>query len=192
MVEVDRLGRTVDELLVLSRAGERRLTGSSLELDELASSAAERWDGHAADADIELVCRREDPGNRAWAARADIERALDCLVENALRYSARGSSVELVTAAGRIEVRDRGPGVADDEREAVFERFHRGRAGMAGPAGSGLGLSIARELARGWGGEVTLENRQGGGAVATLWLAPQEPEQPSALPALNPAGTSLG
>ncbi len=96
-----------------------------------------------------------------WAARADAERALDALIENALAYSPVGSTVEVVSAPGRIEVRDRGPGLADDEREAVFERFHRGRAGQAGPPGSGLGLAIARELARGWSGEVTLEERDG-------------------------------
>ena len=90
-----------------------------------------------------------------WVARADAERALDVLIENALAYSPIGSTVELVSAPGRIEVRDRGLGLADEEREAVFERFHRGRAGLAGPPGSGLGLAIARELTRGWGGEVT-------------------------------------
>ena len=50
----------------------------------------------------------------------------------------------------------------------MFERFHRGRAGRAGPPGTGLGLPIARELMRRWGGDVTLANREGGGAVATI------------------------
>ena len=49
----------------------------------------------------------------------------------------------------------------------MFERFHRGRAGRAGPPGTGLGLPIARELMRRWGGDVTLANREGGGAAAT-------------------------
>ena len=72
-------------------------------------------------------------------------------------------------------MRDRGPGIGGDEGEAIFERFHRGSAGRRGPAGSGLGLAIARELAREWGGEVTLENRDGGGAVATLALPSEKP-----------------
>ena len=73
-------------------------------------------------------------------------------------------------------MRDRGPGLGADEREPIFERFHRGSAGRrrAGRAAAS-GLSIARELARDWGGEVTLENRDGGGAVATLTLPSTEP-----------------
>jgi two-component system sensor histidine kinase TctE len=69
-----------------------------------------------------------------------------------------------------ISVLDAGPGLAEDEFDLVFERFHRGRAGRAGGTGTGLGLAIARELAREWGGEVTLDNRLEGGAVATLRL----------------------
>ncbi len=109
-----------------------------------------------------------------WCAAADADRALDVLLENALHYSPRGARVTIAAVAGRIDVLDRGPGLADDEADAVFERFHRGSAGRAGPSGSGLGLAIARELAREWGGDVTLRNREGGGAVATLTL-PQEP-----------------
>ena len=111
-------------------------------------------------------------------------------MENALNYSPMESTVELVSAPGRIEVRDRGPGLADDEREAVFERFRRGRAGVAQPQGSGLGLAIARELARAWSGEVTVENREGGGAVAILSL-PIPADEQATLPALNPEPSSL-
>jgi signal transduction histidine kinase len=76
--------------------------------------------------------------------------------------------VTVATRPGRIEVRDRGPGVPADERETVFERFRRGSAGMAGSAGHGLGLAIARELAREWGCEVTIQGREGGGTSAIL------------------------
>ena len=76
---------------------------------------------------------------------------------------------------------DRGAGLAPDELSAVFERFHRGRAGRAGPAGTGLGLPIARELARRWGGEVTLSNRSDGlGAVAVVTVPALEPRPTAA------------
>ena len=91
---------------------------------------------------------------------------LDALIENALRYG--GGDITVVARPGGIEVLDRGPGLAGEELEAVFERFHRGRAGRAGPSGTGLGLAIARELARRWGGDVELANRPEGGAAARI------------------------
>ena len=81
----------------------------------------------------------------------------------------------LAAGPGQIEVRDRGPGLAPGEEEAVFERFHRGSAGRRGPAGTGLGLPIARELIRRWGGEVILTNDPAGGAVARVTLPPGAP-----------------
>ena len=119
-----------------------------------------------------------------WAARADLERALDGLIENALRYSPAGQTVVVAAGPRRIEVRDRGPGVSVDERELVFERFRRGSAGIASSPGSGLGLPIARELAREWGGDVSLERRDGGGTVAIIDL-------PDDATSHDPGGRSL-
>ena len=167
--EVDRLAQIVEELLVLSRAGERELPGESLDLRAAIERALMRWRAAAAEREIGLESG-ELLGGAVWCAAADADRALDVLVENALCYAPHGSRVTLASAPGRIEVRDRGPGLAAEDGESIFERFHRGSAGRAGPAGSGLGLAIARELAREWGGEVTLRNRKGGGAVATLTL----------------------
>jgi signal transduction histidine kinase len=170
LVEVDRLARTVDELLVLSRGGERQLIGCALDLSEVAESAVERWRSLASVHRMRL--RHRDAGARSavWAARADVERALDVLVENAVKYAPPGSPITVVSAPGRVEVRDRGPGIRADEREAVFNRFRRGQAGLIGPPGSGLGLAIARELMRGWGGDVTIEDRPGGGCTAVVSL----------------------
>ncbi|HET9676854.1 MAG TPA: sensor histidine kinase, partial [Solirubrobacterales bacterium] len=89
-------------------------------------------------------------------------------------YSPAGTTVKLEAAPGRIAVLDEGPGLAPGEEEAVFERFSRGSAGQQGPKGTGLGLPIARELTRQWGGEVRLRNRDGGGLIATIELAPAE------------------
>ena len=180
--EVDRLSGTVDELLVLSGAGERQLSPGAVDLSALAASAVARWRGQAGDSGISLE-HQSEPGERsAWAAGPDLERALDALVENALRYAPSGSTVIVVSGPGRLEVRDRGPGIAEEERELVFERFHRGRAGRAGPSGSGLGLPIARELMRAWGGDATVAPRSGGGTIAALNIpgaspaAAREPE----------------
>jgi two-component system, OmpR family, sensor kinase len=168
--EVDRLSHTVDELLLLSREGERPLAGAAVALGDLVTDALRRWRPEASERAIGLAHRRLSEPGTVWAARADLERALDALLENAVRYSPPGSTVTIVSAPGRIEVRDRGPGLRTDERELVFERFRRGSAGMSGPPGHGLGLPIARELAREWGGEVSIEARDDGGATAILEL----------------------
>lgn len=167
--EVDRLALIVDELLVLSRAEDRELKGESIALDDVVSDAVERWRGAAEARRIELL-PAPGAGGTAWCARADLDRALDALIENAIGYSPPGGEVTLAAGDGRIEVRDRGPGLATGERELVFERFHRGSAGIAGPAGSGLGLAIARTLARAWHGEARIDDRAGGGAVASIEL----------------------
>lgn len=191
--EVDQLARTVHQLLALSGGGERQAPTQPLDLDDLAASAVRRWEPIAKARGIALSHCRGDVLRTAWAGWPEAERALDCLLENAVTYSPPGTRIELISGPGRIEVRDRGPGLADDEQDAVFERFHRGRAARSGPSGSGLGLAIARELARAWNGEVTIENRDGGGAVASLLLPThaQGQSQRSGLPALNPTPTTF-
>lgn len=179
IAEVDRLAGIVEELLLLSRAGERELPGELVMLDEIAADAVDRWRGSAAGRPISLLLSQRS-GTAAWCAQADADRALDALIENALRYSPSGSEVEVAALADRIEVRDRGAGIAAGEEETVFERFHRGSASREVP-GSGLGLPIARELARVWGGDVTLSPRPGGGAIATLSL-PQGDAAPAGEP----------
>ncbi len=166
--EIDRLAETVDELLVLSKAGERDLPGEAADIDRAAARAAERWGVTAADAGHRLEVDSGANGLAVWCAPSDLDRALDALVENAIRYAAPDTTITIVARPGRIEVLDHGPGLAADEEETVFERFHRGRAGRQGPSGTGLGLPIARELARRWGGDATIANRDGGGARATL------------------------
>jgi signal transduction histidine kinase len=195
VAEVDRLAATVEELLVLSRAGEHRAEGAWIDLGDLVTATVERWQARARERTMALERRVDAAAGSVWAARGDLERALDVLVENALGYAPPGSVIVVSAEPGAIRVRDQGPGIAEDELELVFERFHRGRAGRGGPPGSGLGLSIARELARAWGGDVALGNARGGGALATLSLPSASPESdPPAgetLTSLNPTGTSV-
>jgi signal transduction histidine kinase len=168
MREIDRLSQIVDELLILSRAGERELPGERLDLVTATRKAAERWRGTAAEQRISLETSAPDGPADGWCAGPDLERSIDSLVENALLYAPSGSEVTILAAPGRVEVLDRGPGLAPGEEEAVFERFSRGQAGQQGPSGTGLGLPIARELTRQWGGDVTLSNRHDGGLRAVI------------------------
>ena len=161
--ELDRLSAMVSELLVLSQAGEVDAPPEPVDLEDAARRAEARWDG----AEGGRVRSTGNPGE-GLVPRADLDRALDALIENAIHYG--NGEVEVRTRPGAIEVLDRGPGLSDEDLGAVFERFHRGAAGRAGPNGTGLGLPIARELARRWGGEVTLANRDRGGARATVTI----------------------
>jgi two-component system OmpR family sensor kinase len=91
------------------------------------------------------------------------------LVDNALRYTPAGGSV-LVRVwpdgdQARIEVSDTGPGIAEEERERVFDRFYRGRNAPAG--GSGLGLAIVRQVATLHGGSIVLDESPSGGLLVS-------------------------
>jgi signal transduction histidine kinase len=167
--EVDRLSAMVSELLLLSQAGEVDAPAEEIDLGAATREAAARFTQRTSSAgtgDGRVKALQGAPTPPVHAAPADVERTLDTLIENALNYG--NGEVTLVARPGAIDVLDEGPGIDPDELEAVFERFHRGKAGRAGPPGTGLGLPIARELMRRWGGDVTLANREGGGTAATV------------------------
>ncbi len=173
MREIDRLSDMVDELLILSRAGERELPGEPLDLGEAVERAAERWQSTADEREIDFLTRSDGQPGRPLCTRVDLDRTIDALVENAVSYSGAGSTVTITAGPDRIVVLDDGPGLEPGEVEMVFERFKRGSAGRRAPGGTGLGLAIARELAREWGGDVRLENRARGGTRATIILDPE-------------------
>jgi two-component system, OmpR family, sensor kinase len=169
--EVDRLSAMVEELLVLSRAGEAGAAteAETLDLGAAVEAAGRRWEGPAREGGVDLSVRHANGALPVRCSRAALERAVDALVENAIRYSPAGAEVEIVAGEAGLEVLDRGPGLQPGEEEAVLRRFHRGSAGRRGPAGTGLGLAIAGELAGTWGGELRIANRDDGrGARAVL------------------------
>jgi signal transduction histidine kinase len=100
-----------------------------------------------------------------------IETALRNLVDNALKYAPAGTAVAVgVDATVRVTVEDRGPGVRDEHKELVFNRFWR--ADRQRLEGAGIGLALVRRIAQLHGGDVHVEDRPGGGARFVLTLAP--------------------
>jgi two-component system sensor histidine kinase KdpD len=103
-----------------------------------------------------------------------MQQVLVNLLENALRYTSERSPLEIEASREAnlvaIEVRDRGPGIRDDEAERLFERFYRGSASTTRDGGVGLGLTVCRAIVDAHGGTITLRNRDGGGAVARVTL----------------------
>jgi signal transduction histidine kinase len=100
-----------------------------------------------------------------------IFRAISNLVDNAIKYTAPGSTVELeVRPNGSVLVSDRGPGISEEEHELIFRRFWRADRNLA--TGSGLGLAIVSRIAEIHYGAITVANRPEGGAVFTLFIPP--------------------
>ncbi|MEU8890631.1 HAMP domain-containing sensor histidine kinase [Streptomyces sp. NPDC048442] len=102
---------------------------------------------------------------------ARLTRLLTNLLDNAAKFSPAGApvEVELTAPGGHLEltVRDHGPGISTDDLPYVFDRFYRAEAARALP-GSGLGLAMARQIARAHGAELTAEQAAGGGALFRL------------------------
>lgn len=98
-----------------------------------------------------------------------LERAVGNLVENALKFDVGDGPIEVTCEGGRVEVADRGPGIAPQDRDHVFDRFYRSDAARSSP-GSGLGLSIVADVVARHGGRVFAADRAGGGAVVGFVL----------------------
>ena len=118
----------------------------------------------------------------------DLHRLALNLIENAFLHTATGTPVVAsVRREGEsvvLEVADRGPGVAPDRRERVFERFARSDEGRTAVGGSGLGLAIVRSVAEAHGGTVVLREAEGGGASFVVTL-PARPAHPSGTPGVQ-------
>lgn len=117
---------------------------------------------------------------RPWYVRAEpaaLERALVNVLDNAVKFSPPGGTVEVALVDGEVTVRDHGPGIAPDELPHVFERFWRSPSARALP-GSGLGLSIVARTVQQAGGEIEL-GAAGGGTRASIRL-PGAPTPPPA------------
>ena len=171
--ETQRLARLVNNVLDFSKLEQGKKLYARAPLDLRAELAA-LLDTHAprvAEAGLRLErALPEEPLNVTTDRDAFAQIVLN-LVENACKYATAGGEVVVVlTALGgggaELRVLDRGPGVPAAHAEKIFEQFHRVDAALtAEQGGAGLGLSIARQLARGLGGDLRHEPRDGGGAV---------------------------
>ncbi|WP_030246895.1 sensor histidine kinase, partial [Streptomyces sp. NRRL S-350] len=160
---VDRMGRLVTGLLARARveAGTQEIESTRLRLDQLVEQTVEELpDRTGVTVSSKAVIVDGDPELLGQAVRN--------LVENALRHGG-GTPVEVSVTAGRVAVRDHGPGVPAEDRERIFER----RVTGAASGGTGTGLAIVRWVAELHGGSARLSQAPGGGALAEL-LLPQD------------------
>ena len=171
-----RVNRIIEDLLDLSRIeAEEHPPREPLLASLVMAEAVERVRSAAEQRDVKLLVDEPEPHVTVMGDRRQLVAALNSLLENAVKYSDEGSTVEVFGQAsgGWVElvVRDQGIGIPSRDLERIFERFYRvdhGRSRQTG--GTGLGLSIVRHVANNHQGLVHVESREGEGSTFTLRL----------------------
>ncbi len=182
--DCDRLLDLINTMLLISRteAGIDRPACEPLDLAAMVREACELFLPLAEDAGLTLTCEtRGAPG--VAGDRSMLQRLVANLMDNALKYTPAGGRVNLAVdglpdGRVRLTVADTGGGIPLEDREKIFERFYRGDRSR-GRGGFGLGLSLARTVARAHGGDITVDGAPGGGSRFTVVLPAA---QGSALP----------
>jgi len=165
--ELESMTTLVGELVELARGEEADVPPSEFRLDEVVQAAVDRAARRAADVSF----RTQLEPSVVRGAPERVERAVANLLDNARKWSPSGETVDVSVRDGLVEVRDRGPGIAADDRPLVFNRFYRARAARGMP-GAGLGLAIVKQIADAHGGSVTIDDAPGCGAILRLRLPP--------------------
>jgi signal transduction histidine kinase len=177
---LDRLEKVASSLLVLARAESGSVAGERHDLRAIASRAVESTRPLAQSASVPLSIALPDVELPVVGSGALLERVIANLVENSVRHGGSPAGVEIqiraVEPGAEVHVLDRGPGFPDDFLPRAFERFARGDASRTrATGGAGLGLAIARAIARAHGGEVAAARREGGGAEVVVTLPVARP-----------------
>jgi two-component system sensor histidine kinase KdpD len=172
VAEGERLSRLVENLIDMSRleAGKAEPHREAADLAEVLDAARAAIGRPEV---VELAVDRELPLVDADAAQ--LERAFANLLENAVRHGGgRPVLVKSVLRPGKIALRvvDQGPGIAENERERIFEPFQHGEAGSSG--GAGLGLAIARGFIEANGGEIEVDSVVGQGSSFVVTIPHRE------------------
>lgn len=176
--ESQRLNQLVTNLLDVARLERGAIEAKKRPepLEEVVGAALERMRGRLGARRVLTRIPAEIPMIPMDAVL--VEQVFVNLLENAIRYTPEGSPLEIEAESGDesafVELRDSGPGVSEDERERLFERFYRG-ARTPGDGGVGLGLTICRAILDAHGGTIGIANRDRGGAVVRLSLPLSSP-----------------
>ncbi|NOZ58494.1 MAG: PAS domain-containing protein [Euryarchaeota archaeon] len=171
--DLKRLKRNVERLVGMIENAARYARLQSIEslefrqmdLTEVLRSVVSTLEESAREKEIEIEVRVREP--RPAMVNPNIESVFYNLISNAIKFSPSGRRVEVdILDEGRhylITVKDRGPGIPDEEKERIFERFKRVEKGAV--KGTGLGLAIVKRIAELHGGKVWVEDNPGGGSI---------------------------
>jgi two-component system, OmpR family, sensor histidine kinase MprB len=175
LTQMDELTSLVGDLSELARGEQPRLTTEPIRLDLVVLEAVGVATTHGRRRGVVFEAIVAPTWVSGSSAR--IERAVDNLLDNALKWSPDGGVVEVTCSDGVVVVRDHGPGVDASDVDFIFDRFYRAPSARAQP-GSGLGLAIVAQVARDEGGSVNVYQAEGGGALFRFSLptVPVPPE----------------
>ncbi len=171
--QVGRIQQMVEDLLEAAKAGMPNwsLAPTELRLGEILLEVVEmfRVSSHRT---IDLI---EESGSGSFEGdRNRMIQVITNLISNALKYSPPTTKVEVVHGVANdqvyFEVRDFGPGISKNQREVIFKPFTRLHSGLEVTEGTGLGLTIAREIIEAHHGNITVKEREGGGSIFRVTL----------------------
>lgn len=165
--DIEQMNGMISQALAYVRGETVREARAPLDLAALAASVVDDLAEIGADVRVEATGPVTVLGESL-----NLRRALANLIENAVKFAGAAEvAVAYVDGLAVVTVADTGPGLPPDELETVFEPFQRGeKSRNRNTGGAGLGLAVARGVARAHGGDVVLSNREGGGLVARLTL----------------------
>jgi heavy metal sensor kinase len=173
--ECDRLLEMINTMLMISRteAGVEKPARKRIDLASLVRNVCELFETMVEDKGLSLTCSIPERVDIDGDTRM-VQRLLANLLDNAVKYTASGGSVAVSVLGGQernvaISVRDTGIGISSGELPRIFERFYRCDESRS-EAGTGLGLSLARAIARAHGGDIVVTSRPGEGSVFTVIL----------------------
>ena len=176
--ESERLARVIDDILLASHLDSGRLKFASAPVDvrALVADVVESMQMHLQNG---VTLQLDAPTTALPTVSVDaikLNRVLQNLVENAIKYSPEGGPVVVRVEAGddgrvRFQVIDAGLGIPRADQERIFEKFYRADPLLArGVGGTGLGLYICRELVQRMGGAIEVESEPGKGSTFTMEL----------------------
>jgi signal transduction histidine kinase len=173
--EVVRMSRLVNGLLVLARAEAKVTAAEPLPLREIVAERLSVWRPAADERGVHIALRGSVVDGRplVLASPGHLEQVLDNVLSNALEVSPDGATITVRSESRGDEVEltvaDEGPGMSDADKSRAFDRFWRGQ-GLTGRSGSGLGLSVVRQLVTDDGGTVALWDAPGRGLSVVISL----------------------
>ena len=173
--EAQRVARTIDDLMVLSYVEGEAPLDEPVDVGAVVAGAVERISEAADQRRVQVRAPDPAPSAPMRGSPVQLESAVFNLLDNAVKFSEPGGTVELEVARHdggvTVSVRDRGIGIPRPEQDRIFERFYRvdkARSRLTG--GTGLGLAIVRHAVLNHGGKLEVDSREGEGSTFTIHL----------------------